>query len=566
MEAIANPTTTNEEIVLPVTPQFPRRYNVGIRKVEDWWIEKSRVNPVYFGQYVFDLEAAAHHKIWIYTILEAAAEGKPFLIVAPRESAKTTWMMILMTWIIGKFPLKTNFIGSVTSDQAEERLGMVKGAIENNQRFKNVFPGIVPDPRQAWNKGQATIKRTMKDDGSEMPYSVWRSMAARGQLAKNPTVYASGVTGSGVVGHRFDGMSLIDDPHSQKNSMTPLSRQNIGKWYFTEYVNCIAPGCLYGVITTRWAEDDLAGQIMAIDDTPFIAELPDVIGSSLDDIEYEKPEEVLDILEQEPLRVKEMDNSFYKVIETPAIFKTGEINPKTKKPILRSYWPEHWPMERLLRKRREVGTPNFRANYLNDIRALSGDIFKMEWLLQDLPEKLPPLKGVVVSVDIAHSQKQHNDYTAIVIMAIDYHHNFYVLEGKKMRASFGERLQTIAIMAQNAYIRYGRMDAVIFEKTAAQIDSIEEFRKNYSLPLATHTPIVDKRTRSRFFASRCEDLRVYVKQDAPWTIDWQSELVVFDRGVHDDWVDATSQAANYWGPVGGITDPSMEIITSEFFR
>jgi hypothetical protein len=54
-------------------------------------------------------------------------------------------------------------------------------------------------------------------------------------------------------------------------------------------------------------------------------------------------------------------------------------------------------------------------------------------------------------------------------------------------------------------------------------------------------------------ASRCEAGRVYLPQGAPWLADFLDEHSSFDKDVHDDIVDTTTQALNYFrgsGPPG----------------
>ena len=54
------------------------------------------------------------------------------------------------------------------------------------------------------------------------------------------------------------------------------------------------------------------------------------------------------------------------------------VNPDSGE--MTSYWPEHWPMEKLAKKWRAVTSGPFGAGYQNDPNALSGNALQREWL------------------------------------------------------------------------------------------------------------------------------------------------------------------------------------------
>jgi len=61
------------------------------------------------------------------------------------------------------------------------------------------------------------------------------------------------------------------------------------------------------------------------------------------------------------------------------------VHPETGE--LSSYWPEHWPLDKLAKKWRAVGSGPFGAGYQNDPNALSGNALEREWLQLYLPEE-----------------------------------------------------------------------------------------------------------------------------------------------------------------------------------
>lgn len=54
------------------------------------------------------------------------------------------------------------------------------------------------------------------------------------------------------------------------------------------------------------------------------------------------------------------------------------VNPETGQ--MRSYWPEHWPLEKLAKKWRALTSGPFGAGYQNDPNALSGNALQRDWV------------------------------------------------------------------------------------------------------------------------------------------------------------------------------------------
>ena len=55
----------------------------------------------------------------------------------------------------------------------------------------------------------------------------------------------------------------------------------------------------------------------------------------------------------------------------------------------------------------------------------------------------------------------------------------------------------------------------------------------------------DKQTRAQAVTPLIEAGKIFLPQSAPWVSDFVEEMACFPNGVHDDVVDATTQALNY---------------------
>ena len=73
---------------------------------------------------------------------------------------------------------------------------------------------------------------------------------------------AFGINSAGIPGKRINGLLIIDDPHDEKNSATIKQRDKVESLVKKTLFGCLTPGAKIACISTRWAEDDLAGRLM----------------------------------------------------------------------------------------------------------------------------------------------------------------------------------------------------------------------------------------------------------------------------------------------------------------
>ncbi|MGB2899218.1 MAG: phage terminase large subunit [Candidatus Acidiferrum sp.] len=58
-------------------------------------------------------------------------------------------------------------------------------------------------------------------------------------------------------------------------------------------------------------------------------------------------------------------------------------------------------------------------------------------------------------------------------------------------------------------------------------------------------PDSDKQTRAQAVTPLMEAGKIFLPDSAPWVSDFIEEMACFPNGIHDDVVDATTQALNY---------------------
>lgn len=439
-------------------------------------------SPAQFGAYVYGLTPAPHHWAWLRAALDPAQ--KNVLIIAPAESAKSTVLAeIALAWHIGRYPLATNYLASVSDDQAHERLDAIRLLIEENERWQEVFPHIVPDKKRGWSSDGLHVYDT------RYSYRGWVDLLSREGQTKTPMLTAGGVGASNLIGKRLSGWLIGDDLCNDKNTQTKLQRDRTDSWFFRTALTRLTKTGKSIIVGNRWHRDDLPGRIKA------------------------RP-------------------THWHIYETPAILPDGT-----------SYWAEQWSLERLREKRETLGSVYFRAMYMNDPAGMAGNVFDLDWF-KPLPEVLPTFVKVGIFVDLAISQRETADYTAIGTVALDIEGELHILNMRRGHWTFNTTLEQIKQAAADAREQYGRLDVVGIEKVQYQTAAVQELVRTTDLP-AQGIPVKggDKVTRARPVATHAENGHVYAHRGASWWGHFADEIVDFGASPeHDDQVDTLSLA------------------------
>lgn len=425
-------------------------------------------------------------------------------------------MVFLMAWLIGKAPWTTNFIGSVSRDQSRARVGTIKETIEINPRFKNVFPHVHMDYSKPLTVDQFSVwSERWGNSPNLIDHKIYRSLITRYGEPKDATLFGAGAGSSAVVGKRFSGMSLIDDPHDAKNSASEDLRRKAGLWFDGTFLPCVKESGKVAVITTRWAETDLAGQIMN--------------------------------------KLRFSGDKIWDVLDIPAILPNGD-----------SYWPEEWPLSRLMAKEEEVGIIVFELMYKNNPLGLSDGEFTLDMLRKDLPNPLPEIKDITISLDLAATDRTYSDYCVFTAHARDMAkpYNVYILDAVREKFAFATVLDQVAAFSDKIFDEYGRLDAVLFEKQSFQSGWSQELEsRRADLPVQVVPIKGDKTTRLKAVALKAQSGRMFINQMIPSLPAMQSELIAFPKAQHDDYPDSLSLPFQYWGI--GEQDSGIIVVKSD---
>lgn len=290
----------------------------------------------------------------------------------------------------------------------------------------------------------------------------------------DPTLMMTGMMGP-IIGRRYN-MVIVDDPTDQEIAYSELQRDRQKLWFKQTLLSRIVKGGRCIVILTRWHEDDLAAELMK----------------------------------------REMG---FKVVHLPAIVEGG------------SYWPEHWPIEKLEAKRLEVGSTIFRCMYMGDPSDPKGNIFKREWLQYFTAE--PEFVSKIQIWDTAMKATRKSDYNVCVTGAVDAYHRVYILD--VFRAQLEAPEVEKAIIAQFDKHHPG---IVGIEEAVAGASYIQRLRREKTIPIKAIKATKNKLLRARGVAPYFERGEILFKANAKWLDDLEFELKSFPFGRYDDQVDA----------------------------
>lgn len=274
-----------------------------------------------FGELVFDVRPAKHHRAWIEQVMGNLRTG----IVAPPESAKTTWITKITTaWWIGKHPLTTSGICSASDDAAQKMAAGIADTIESNPRWKLVFPDVVPDKQRGWSSAGYHVMDLAVD--REKGAGEW---ARRRYGILDASLMAAGVGSSAWNGVRITGIFVGDDMHDRRSKTQQKTCDDTVDFFNDTALPRATKEARVVVVQTRWNPKDVIAKVKAL--------------------------------------------PHFKVFEHPAILPDGT-----------SYWPEHWSIEQLQARKVEIGEIVFELVYQGNDRAVEGQVLKAAWL-HDFP-------------------------------------------------------------------------------------------------------------------------------------------------------------------------------------
>ena len=210
----------------------------------------------------------------------------------------------------------------------------------------------------------------------------------------------------------------------------------------------------------------------------------------------------------------------------------------------KSLWADRFPTEDLLKRKTEIGTYAFEAEYQNNPISSDTCLWKPEWVKKY--DRLPKITKVFAALDPATSTRESSDFSAIVVMGVGEDNNIYELFSIRGHWGTWELIDKI-IDTQKRFqpIRFGIEEGALTNIIRPVLIKKTEMDKTLRVPLESISlgrytgeqkkikQATDKYSRALSVIHYWEQGAVYLKNQ-----DLIDEIVTFPTGSHDDFVDA----------------------------
>ncbi len=202
--------------------------------------------------------------------------------------------------------------------------------------------------------------------------------------------------------------------------------------------------------------------------------------------------------------------------------------------------PERESHETLARTKERLGTYSFSAQYQQSPVPLGGAMIQWSWFgtYDELPAK-GPNDRVVQSWDIASMTGASNDYS-VGTTWLEHDGRYYLIEVLRERLIYPDLKRRVVAEADRH-----AADAVLIEHTSSGTPLIQDLQREGPLRPIAITPEGDKVMRMLAPSAKIEAGYVLLPERAPWLQDFQTEILQFPAGKHDDQIDSLSQFLNW---------------------
>jgi len=356
-----------------------------------------------------DFVEGSHHR-HIAEKFNDLAEGKINRLIVnmpPRHTKSEFASFLLPSWMVGRNP-KLKIIQTTHNAELAVRFGRKSKNLIDSDRYQKIFQTKLQEDSKAAGRWETS-------DGGEY--------------------FAAGVGGA-ITGRGAD-LLIIDDPHSEQDSLSKTAMESAYDWYTSGPRQRLQPGGKIVLVMTRWSTKDLTGKLIA--------------------------------------NQKEPKSDQWHVVEFPALMDHGPV------------WPEYWNTEELEKVKATLPVGKWNAQWMQQPTSEEGAILKREWWNVYDKEYIPALQHVIQSYDTAFLKKETADYSAITTWGVFYPTsdspaNLLLLDAVKGRYEFPE-LRRLALQQY----KYWQPESVIVEAKASGLPLMYELRQ-MDIPVISFTP------------------------------------------------------------------------------
>lgn len=379
-------------------------------------------------------------------------------------------------------------------DKARDMLSEIKEQLDTKSQLPLIFGQFKSDK---WNMDSIVVRQ-------------------RTRALKEPTIATTGVEAETTGGH-YD-FIILDDLMGLQNCQTPEQREKV-KRFRRSMIDLLEPNGKLIEVGTRWHLDDTFSEV------------------------FEKEKDYYDVMVRQ-------------VVEKGKCIFPKKFNMKFDS-VLKNFVPvEETTMDFIEHLKKIHTIAEFNSQYLNNPIDEENQIFKNEYFKYF--DKRPENLYVAMTVDLAISQKQSADYTAIIVGGMDKEYNIYILDYIRGRWTPHEIVNNIFQM-QSKWKPYAcGMETNGFQKTLkfSVEDAMRDSGHYFPFEEIKTGNQVSKEYRIKSLepAYRCGSVYHHTTMKGK---ELEEELTTFPSGKHDDLIDAESMLLNLLGP--GVSEQQREM-------
>ena len=433
---------------------------------------------------------AFHVEMWDY----CCSENSYIAIAAPRGHAKSTAISLCYTLACIMFRINDYvWIISDTETQSIQFVQDIKTELLENDELRQLF----------------NIRKIIKDNEKDLIFSMGPDSHKVRITAKS--------TGGSVRGGKWNNkrpnLIIGDDLENDEIVMNLDRRQKFREWFFGAVMPALSD---YGKIR-------LVGTILHFDS--FLNRLmPPLTG----------PGSEFTVIE--PLKTYSTDTSrSWKAIlyrSHPSINDFSQFlwedkfNEERLKAIRETYMAQGYP-------------EGYSQEYLNNPIDDTKTIFKKDDFVEMTPEDRLSYKDYYLSSDFAVSTAERADYTVLMVAGMDEKGIMHVVDVRRGRWDTKESIDELFNLYQAWNCISFLVEKGVIERAMGPFINDEMNRNGRPyLNIEKFTVSSDKRSRSRPIQGRMRSRGCKFDKQASWYMEFEEELLRFDRGVYDDQVDA----------------------------
>lgn len=378
------------------------------------------------------------------------------LLLLPRDHGKSAMVAYRVAWEITRNPsLRVLYISS-TANLATKQLKFIKDILTSDI-YRRYWPEMInkeESKREKWTETEISVDHPRR----------------KAEAIRDPTIFTAGLT-TGITGMHCD-IAVMDDVVVVENALTEEGRNKVATQY-SLLSSIEGADAQEWIVGTRYHPKDLYSTLLDM-----VVDMYDDQGNVVES------EDLYEVMERQVEDIGDGSGSFL--------------------------WPRQQRLDgkwfgfdqRVLAKKRAqyIDKTQFRAQYYNDPNDYGSATITRDFFQYYDPKFLSRQNGrwfykterlnVVAAVDFAYSLARRADYTSIVIVGIDSHRNYYVLDINRFKTTMiSDYFKHILSLHQKWDFR-----KLYAEASVAQDVIIEDIKLNYirahalALSIEKHKP------------------------------------------------------------------------------